>query len=313
MFRSVALGVIVLVGVCSGAFALSGSGDSAVGVLETVPPSLDSISVPSEASVEATFSEPMLAPGVETPGNYAVSGTGAGTLGANPASVSGSGPYTLTWSAGEMLDGASVTLTVTGVQDAVGNPIDPGNNSASATGVGVAPVFSGLTITPSEAAAGDTVMISFDASEDLDTNPDVTVNGNAATLVSSAKATSFTYEYTVSASDPLGTANVFISGFDPAGNLGTASGSFTVVEAAASLPVTAWPAAVALLFAALAVLALRRKKSPFEGGSRGMFFLLLTAMLAAPAALAQGPTVSNVSFIQQPAGMGTEVVITYDL
>lgn len=285
------------------AHAVTGSGDSATGALETVKPTLTGITVPTSSSVQATFSEPMRAPGVGTPGNYAVSGTGAGTLAANPDVVSGSGPYTLTWSTGEMLDGAPVTLTVTGVQDAVGNPIDPNANSATANGVGVAPVFSGLAVTPSEAAAGETVTISFVASEDLDANPDVTVNGNPATLVSSAKATSFTYEYTVSGSDPLGAASIAISGFDPAGNLGTASGSFTIVEAAAGLPLTAWPAAVALLLAGIALLALRRRSA----------VLGVALLLAAPAALAQGPTVTNVAFTQQPTATGTEVVITYDL
>ena len=92
---------------------------------ETVSPTLDSLSAVTERSLSAAFSEPMLAPGVTTPGNYAVSGLGAGTLGAHPTGAAGTGPCGLTWSAGEMRNGATVTVTATGLQDLVGNPIAP--------------------------------------------------------------------------------------------------------------------------------------------------------------------------------------------
>ncbi len=317
--------IIVLagIGLCVGAMALEGSGDSAVNALETIRPTLDSIGVPGGSSVEAAFSEPMLAPGDTTPGNYAVSGMGAGTLNANPDSVSGSGPYTLTWSAGEMLGGETVTLTATGVQDAVGNPIDPGANSASATGVGVAPVFSGLTVDPAQASTGDTVTITFSSSEDLDGDPIVAVNGNPATVVSATKATSFTCEYVVLESDALGAVTITISGFDAAGNLGSleSATALEIVEGAPELPVRWWPAALALLLAGAAVLAHRKRGlTQAKRGTSGdvsvpaFWFLLLAAVLAAPMALAQGPTVSNVAFVQQDDGAGgTEVAITYEL
>jgi len=284
---------------------------------------LDGISVPSEAGIVATFSEPMLAPGVTTPGNYAVSGLGAGTLNPNPDAVTGSGPYALTWSAGEMLGGEPVTLTATGVQDAVGNPIDTGTNSASAAGVGTPPVFSGLAVDPAQASVEETVTITFSSSEDLDGDPIITVNGNPATVVSATKATNFTCEYVVLVSDPLGAATIAISGFDAAGNLGSleSATALEIVEGAPELPVRWWPAALALLLAGAAVLAHRKRGlTQAERGTSGdvsvpaFWFLLLAAMLLAPAALAQGPTVSNVTFVQQDNGAGgTEVVITYDL
>jgi len=326
MSRTAAIVVLAGIGLCVSAGALTGSGDSPVGALETVRPTLDSISVPTEASIEATFSEPMLAPGASTAGNYAVSGLGAGTLGANPDSVSGTGPYTLTWTTGEMQDGQTVTLTATSVQDAVGNPIDTSANSASAPGVGVAPIFTGLIADPGQASAGETVSISFSSSEELDGDPIVTVNGNAATFVSGTKATSFTYEYLVLHADPLGAAAIAISGSDLAGNLGSLSDSaaLEIVEPEPELPLRWFPAALALLLAGMTVLALQRRVDAASSRISGKrqdaastftrLFLLLTLVLFAPMAVAQGPAVSSVAFVQQDNGAGgTEVVITYDL
>ncbi len=51
------------------AFALTGSRDSAIGALETVPPALQSVSAATERTLSATFSEPMLIPGAVTLGN----------------------------------------------------------------------------------------------------------------------------------------------------------------------------------------------------------------------------------------------------
>ncbi len=133
--RAVASALLMVLGLSLSAFALTGSGDSGTVSLETVPPTLESVTVTSGASLEATFSEPMLAPGVTTAGNYAVSGLGAGTLGTHPATVDGSGPYALTWAFGEMC-ATTVTVRATGLQDTMGNPIDPARNTASGMGVG---------------------------------------------------------------------------------------------------------------------------------------------------------------------------------
>src|SRR6185369_15894199 len=56
--------------------------------------------------------------GVTTPANYTLSGTGMGTLAANPDSVTLSGAaspnptYTLFWGSGEMVGGGNLTITV---------------------------------------------------------------------------------------------------------------------------------------------------------------------------------------------------------
>ena len=168
--------------VCFGSFAVTGSAPSAVTPLETVSPSLQSAVAVTDRSMSATFSELMLAPGVTTPGNYAISGLGAGTLVSSPTGASG-GPVTVTldWASGEMRNAVALTLTATGVQDVLGNPLNPGANSVSGMGKGTAPVFSDLKVMPSEAAAGDIVAISFTASEILQADPEVTVNGQPAT------------------------------------------------------------------------------------------------------------------------------------
>lgn len=118
-------------------WALSGSGDSAPGNLDTVRPTVDSISALTGQSVQITFSEAMLSPGVTAASNYGASGAGLGTLAANPTSVSG-GPsaFTLTWSSGGGVNGQPLTITVSGVvQDTVGNPLAINGTDNVATGV----------------------------------------------------------------------------------------------------------------------------------------------------------------------------------
>ena len=55
--------VVMALGMSLGAHALTGSGDSASGPLETVRPTLDSVMVTTGSSLDLFFSEPMLAPG----------------------------------------------------------------------------------------------------------------------------------------------------------------------------------------------------------------------------------------------------------
>ena len=133
-----AIACVVLISAGMTRTTYAGTGDSASGRLDTVRPAVVSVAAVTSWTLSIAFSEPMRAPEVAFPGNYILSGAGRGNLAANPASVSGVGPYTLNWASGEMLDGGSVTVTVTGVQDAVGNPVGS-VNSAGATGIGDAP------------------------------------------------------------------------------------------------------------------------------------------------------------------------------
>ena len=124
-WTSVTAAILALTG---SAMAYVGQLDSPAGSLDTVRPTVSSVTVQTGQMIEVAFSEAMLEPGVTTPANYAISGDGAGTLAATPTTVSGAGPYTLNWDSGEMLIGTPVTVTVTDVQDAVGNVITTPNS-----------------------------------------------------------------------------------------------------------------------------------------------------------------------------------------
>lgn len=298
----------LMVALSMSAHALAGAGDSETSALDTVSPSLQSVSALTEHSLSATFSEPMLAPGATMPGNYEVSGAGAGSLSANPDGVSGSGPYALSWSAGEMLDGASITITATGLQDVVGNPIDPALSSASGDGLGIPPVFSNLSANPLQAHRGETVMITFAVSEPLANDPNVSVNGHEAALIDGGKLIDYIYEYVVLESDPLGAATVSVTGADLVGNLGSLddTAALEIIEEQPEVPLHAWPVGMTLLAVGVLALVWRRRHVGV--------LLIVAALLASSPAFAQGPTVSNVAFTQTPNGaLGTKVDITYDL
>ena len=171
------------------------------------------------------------------------------------------------------------------------------------------PEFSGLGVDPPEASDGETVTITFAASETLVIDPTVTVNGNDAVFVSESKAGNYTYEYAVQQTDPLGPAVIDIVGRDAMGNAGS-GGDPALLEIVQPTPLHAWPLALVLLMAALGTLFARRARC------RAVRVLLLALLLglATSTAVAQGPTVSNVAFTQGPDGAdGTQVEITYDL
>lgn len=175
-------------------------------------------------------------------------------------------------------------------------------DSATAALETVPPLFSGLIVSPPQAAQGEIVTLQFSASEALEDDPVVTVNGNPATRTAK---TAYSYEYIVLGTDPLGPVDIAVSGFDLLGNPGAASApaALTILPLAPQVPLRAWPAGVALL--AVGVLALARQ--------RKVCVLLVLALLAAPMAMAATPTVTNVSVVQSAAQNNTQVVITYDL
>ncbi len=110
------------------------------------------------------------------------------------------------------------------------------------------PVFSAVTASPSMAAPGDVVRISFTASEPLAETPQVAVNGNPA-QESAGKAVSYVFRYEVRSLDALGPAEIVVTGNDLAGNPGSlvVSAAFTVVDQPVSVPLRALPCALALL------------------------------------------------------------------
>jgi len=149
-WTSVIAAVVVLAG---SAMAYVGQLDSAAGPLDTVQPTMVSATARTGYAIEVAFSEPMLAPGVTTAENYALSGEGAGTLAATPSIVNGAGPYTLVWDSGEMLGGLPLTVTVTDVQDSVGNAIAT-PNSADTVGVEIPLAWWPLAVVLGLAGAG---------------------------------------------------------------------------------------------------------------------------------------------------------------
>lgn len=168
----------------------------------------------------------------------------------------------------------------------------------------VTPTLALLIVVPAQAAAGDTVTITFMASETLGAHPVVTVNGHAATFVSGAKTVAYTYSYVVAETDVPGMANVSVWGADLVGNRGTLSSStaFEIIEALEPVPLHTWPLALLMVAAGIAAIAWRRRRLGV--------LLLAMALLATPGALAASPAVSNVTFAQSPNGTtGTKVDI----
>ncbi|MBI1317818.1 MAG: hypothetical protein GC168_02570 [Candidatus Hydrogenedens sp.] len=167
---------------------------------------------------------------------------------ASVSDFAGSGQaYTLTLSAlGQ--GGFSIGIPADVFTDTAGN-----GNLASAvlarTFDSIAPSFTGIVAEPSEARAGDTVLLTFGISEELPSPPVVTVNGRPADLGGKAGDT---WVYQVTESDPEGPAEIAVSGFDHAGNAGTATSTsaLTILPQVPSVPVGSAALAALLLAAA---------------------------------------------------------------
>ncbi|HOZ46012.1 MAG TPA: hypothetical protein PLO37_09785 [Candidatus Hydrogenedentes bacterium] len=102
-------------------------------------PTVKSVQVVNSLNVDVTFNKPVTTGQLDA-ANYALSGTGQGTLPAHPTSVvsQGGNTYRLTWTSGHMSFGGNITITVANVLDAsaqgMGTP-----NSGTHTG-GALPV-----------------------------------------------------------------------------------------------------------------------------------------------------------------------------
>ena len=95
-----------------------------------VAPTVQLADVVTGLTVDTVFSEAMNADALD-PANYVISGTGRGTLAANPDSVSLVAPaqYRLTWLAGEMVNGRDITITATDMADEAGNALGTPNSA----------------------------------------------------------------------------------------------------------------------------------------------------------------------------------------
>jgi hypothetical protein len=178
-----------------------------VNVVDTTAPYVTAVNVLSATTVEVTFSKDMGA-GVNVATNYTISGTGAGTLSANPNSVAGSGAiWTLTWTGCPQLmrNGGNVIITVAGaVEDEFGNPMTaPFDGVDTGGGIAALPVITRLGTTPVSVQCGgaytDAGATAVDGCGTIITASIVTVNPVNTALVGS-------YTVTYNVSDAAGNA-----------------------------------------------------------------------------------------------------------
>ncbi len=167
-------------------------------------PVVSSVAVQSGLTVAVAFNRPMGA-GVTTAANYTLSGTGKGSLAANPASVvlvSGN-TYRLTWTAGEMRLGGDITITVTAanVQDFAGNTVGTPNAATHAgAGIAVQPTATAIAPVTSSPTRGATVSFSVAFSESVQnfaSAADVVVNQTGTLAHSGVTISGGPQNYTV--------------------------------------------------------------------------------------------------------------------
>ncbi len=103
--------------------------------LDNSAPNVVAVAYHGVRTIEVTFSEAM-GLSARTASNYTLSGSGRGSLAANPSlvtKVSGT-VYRLTWTAGKMLNGGDLTVTVGGAKDLAGNAVGAANAATHASG-----------------------------------------------------------------------------------------------------------------------------------------------------------------------------------
>ncbi|HOK09551.1 MAG TPA: hypothetical protein PLT82_04715 [Candidatus Hydrogenedens sp.] len=121
-----------------------------VHVIDATPAYVASVQVTQPLEVEVQFSEPMRTDELGEPSNYTISNDGKGTLSDNPSQVTeiDNKNVRLIWNSGEMKNGGDITVTVTGVFDAQGNPIgqpNSGTHVGGGTG-GVPPMLASIEV-----------------------------------------------------------------------------------------------------------------------------------------------------------------------
>jgi len=248
--RTINTGVGGGLSIATGDFAVAGSTGTTTGTLtssittqmtialkpepDTTPPTVSSVAVQSGSTVDVTFSEAM-GTGVTTAANYTVSGTGKGTLANNPNSVAlvSGNTYRLTWSAGEMLNGGDLTITVANAQDALGNTIGSPNSGTDTGGaIGVPPTVTinqeGGQADPTGSSPINFTVVFSEATTTFATG-DVTITGTAGgTKTATVTGSGTTYNVAVSGMTTAGTVIANIGAgvaTDAVGNANTASTS----------------------------------------------------------------------------------------
>ncbi|HVJ66142.1 MAG TPA: tandem-95 repeat protein [Bdellovibrionota bacterium] len=150
-------------------------------VLDLTAPTVTTVTAQTTLTVDVTFSEAM-STGVTTASNYTISGTGKGTLAANPTSVAivSGNTYRLTWSTGSQVGGGDITIAVANATDVAGNAV---SSSGTHTGGGIA----GSDVLAPDAPTGVTLYSTYTSNTSSSTSysPDIsfthagTDNGSA--------------------------------------------------------------------------------------------------------------------------------------
>jgi hypothetical protein len=137
----------------------AGTGASATFNVDNAQPTVAIVAVATGTTIDVTFSEEADATSGQTPANYTLSGTGQGSMPANPTSaVKAGNVVTLTFT-GEMFIGGDLTITVSNVTDLAGNVVNPASNSGTHVGGGIGTAPSVVSATRLDAA---TIEIVFD-------------------------------------------------------------------------------------------------------------------------------------------------------
>jgi hypothetical protein len=195
------------------------TGDTSIAIY--VPTTVTAVSVKTALTVEVTFSAEVGAT-ADTAANYTVSGTGRGTLAAQPDSVAEgtSNRYTLTWLAGEMKNGGDITISVANVLDSHDLPLgSPSSGTDVGHAIGTAPTAT-FTYNPA-AATNQNVIATLVPSETVT----VTNNGGLTTKTFTANGT-FEFQFA-----------------DAAGNTGSATAEVTWIDKTAPTVTAKLPAA----------------------------------------------------------------------
>lgn len=153
-------------------------------------PTVSSISVTGNQTIVLTYSSAVAA-GATTATNYTLTGGGRGTFNSNPDSVTslGGNQYQLTWNAPqEMLNGGSLNVAVSGVQDSNGQNVGtPNNASCTSCAIGTAPTISSIVSQDAGPTNAATINYTVTFSEGVNVpasgNFTVTTTGTAAGTV----------------------------------------------------------------------------------------------------------------------------------
>jgi len=142
------------------------------------------------------------------------------TVNGNPALFVGENAmvYTYTYTVLET-DPNGYALIAVAATDLIGHPGEQSSDSALYIDKDL-PAITSFDVAPSMAKTGTSVNIMFIVSETLSENPIVTVNGHLASIAESRNL-DYTYNYTVTGSDPDGPAAIHVVLNDLSGNTGT--------------------------------------------------------------------------------------------